>query len=124
MTRSSENDAFELLRSLAIHVEYDSGVTGSKFGDSPCGRVPLGANSFWTKGSAPLLKADGKLALLVQDIDAYLRGGHGGDTTTSGVLPIDSSEGSLWRRIQSNFDRPPEMIADVVAPILKSRLES
>ena len=108
-----------------MQVSYDSGVNGSKFTDKPYGIVPLGqAGHFWDEQMKTLpWNASGPQALLVREADAVLRANMSEQYPNRAVLSLDQSDGSLWSRIQSNFDRAPDVISDVVAPTIVSRIQ-
>lgn len=115
-------EALALLEKLAMHVGYDQGVSGSKFTDSPYGNVPLGPDSFWTIGAEPFLEGGGgELGQLIRDINFYLRENENADAPYAS-LPIDETQGSLWQRLQANFPRPPDVLTDVVAPLIREEV--
>ncbi len=114
--------ALKLLENLAMHIEYDSGLNGSKFTDSPYGRVTLKSDGWWKKEVAACSNENGDAAQLVKDIDVYLKQNVSLNDAVA-TLPMDEKEESLWQRIQSNFSRPPDIITDVVAPLIKQEME-
>jgi hypothetical protein len=69
-------------------------------------------------------KDGGKLCRLVHEIDKYL---HSNTTSIGdhllGKMPVDATPGSLWQRIQANFDRPPDVITDVIRPAILKDLK-
>jgi hypothetical protein len=119
----SETRALEMLRELASHISYDAGVNGSLFTNKPYGRVSSNEEkSFWIQNVESLPKdASGPLVKLVREVDTAIRASEktpNGD----GVLYLEKGRDSLWQRIQSNFETPPDVITDVVAPAIRDAL--
>jgi len=126
----SEKQALEILREIAQHLSYDAGLNDSAFTANPKGNVSLNEGSFWLKNVASLpASANGPLVRLVRETDAAIRSNvteweKNGNKGKYGTLALDTQPGSIWQRIQAQFDSPPDVITDVVAPLIRASIKN
>lgn len=115
-----------ILGELVLHLSYDSGVNGSKFTDSPVGRLVLADSSdaLWRRvcdvqhDNSPEQKI---LAELVEELRASAESLIN-TTYHIGGLSLQVREGSLWKRALDVLGYEPDMVRDVVAPVINARL--
>lgn len=115
-----------ILAELVLHLSYDAGVNGSKFTDSPVGRLSLAdsPDALWKRVRD--VQQDGSpeqeiLTELVKELDANAEP-MGNPPRRVGSLSLQTSDGSLWKRTLDVLGHEPDMIRDVVAPAIKARL--
>ena len=118
-----------ILAELALHLSYDAGVNGSKFTDSPVGRLALAdsQDALWKRiRNVRALTLDNSpeqeiLTELVRELEAGAEP-IGNPSQRVGSLSLQTNDGSLWKRVLDILKYEPDMIRDIVAPAIKARL--
>jgi hypothetical protein len=113
----SSLDAKELLKEVAAHLAYDAGVTGSKFSQDPCGRLPVsqeGTGGLWGKISTAIENDSKETAVeilrkLVDEATADAK-------STGKNYGIVKLSGELWAEVCSHLGttEPENMIFQMV----------
>ena len=115
---------YPVLAELVTHLAYDADVNGTKFTDTPVGRLALSnsPDAIWRRVCERMNQCVGPEQVLLAQLMIELIANAqemGASRQFVGTLSLQTSEGSLWKKTIDFLGYEPEMIRDVIAPAIK-----
>ncbi len=117
----------KLLREVALHLNHDAEVNGSRQFGFPYGRLTLSTepNALWARILEMIEDDHGADSSLLLELSSQLSAGTGGGKGEPvSCVPLYLTPGSLWSRIIDAIGGEPDIIADVLRPAIYEHLAS